>query len=440
MKEPPWFRFSSVVRLSVTIGMALVTGSALRADAVFAWNELLLQLAARSRELSSPIVEARVFAVTHLAVDEAVRNAPSSAVGERRLHGQRAAAVCAAHDVVVALVPGAVTAAGKLAESHLGTIPDGDEKTRGMAAGRAAAAGVLQRRTGDRWIELATFESLSPAPESFEAASERMMRGDEFPVSPWSRALPFALKSVKQFEVREVRTFNRSGGFSIDSGISFSSLFDHVDRATVQQSPNEGWSRRPVATWNQIARQLAMSRALDISQQARMLAVLNVALADATISCVHWRCTVGQWRKLVGDEWQPIEEPQQRSTDIVVQVGDGTRTQILRQEQQQILIPPTPYYPSPAATLAGAAQAALTAYFKTDRIAFALPDFSEHARKEDAKAESPIRTFATVSAAARECAYVASLQGVHSRESCIAGYLLGESIGRYVSKRTLAAR
>ena len=91
-----------------------------------------------------------------------------------------------------------------------------------------------------------------------------------------------------------------------------------------------------------------------------------------------------------------------------------------------------PNYPSRAATLAGAAQGALAGFFRSDRMAFELPGVGTTAEKRTG--------FSSVSAATRECAFVASLNGPHSKEACVAGYLLGESIGSTISKRTRTAR
>jgi hypothetical protein len=108
---------------------------------------------------------------------------------------------------------------------------------------------------------------------------------------------------------------------------------------------------------------------------------------------------------------------------------------LVRSDILRVLIPPTPNFPSVDAAVAGAAQAVLTRFFKTDQIAFTLPKGTAHAGDSSAP-----RTFVSISAAARECAYVASLDGRHLREACIAGYSLGTSVGSYVGKRQVARR
>jgi hypothetical protein len=246
------------------------------------------------------------------------------------------------------------------------------------------------------------------------------------------------MKSAQQFEVREVRTFTRAGEVQEDTSLIYPRLFERMDRAAAIESAEHSWFERPIVIWNRIARQLCAGRAMELSAQARLLAMLNVVLADATLATIHWRYTVGNWRTMIAAGWQVVNGSPPRSTDIVVQLADGTGTELVRMEEQRVLIPPTPNYPSPAATLAGAAQAALSRYFKTDKIAFELPAGQRAAATPDR--ELPKRMFSSVSAAARECAYVASLGGPHSREACVAGYWLGEAIGGYVSKRSLAGR
>lgn len=432
-------RILPACRAAVAVLAFALGGTALRADAVFAWNELLLHLAANAKEPLPQHIEARVFALTHLAMDEAIAGAASPRLSaETRLDWQRAAAVAAAQCVLGRLVPEAARTIDALAARHLRAIADGDDKVRAVESGRLAAERVLQRRADDRWVELTVFDPTGAA-ESAEATVARYLRGERQPASPWLKATPFGLKTAEQFQVREVRTFDRNTGEWVDYSISLSRLFDRVDRAGAVEAVDGCWAQRPILAWNRVARQLGAGRTLDLPQQARLLAVLNMALADATLASLHSRHAVGTWRVIATERWEPLHGMPPLSTDIVRPVANGNYGDLVRLEEQRLLIPPTPNYPAPAATLAGAAQAALVGFFKTDAIAFSLPGASSDAAQDGAAAKLP-RSFASVSAAARESAYVASLTGRYSREACVAGYLLGESVGGYVSKRALAAR
>jgi hypothetical protein len=373
-------------------------------------------------------------------MDEAVATAGKVRSGGNLLAAQRSAIVSAAEAVLVQLLPAGKVAITALAARHLAAIPESGEKRRGIQAGRAMAERVLAGRQQDRWIEVTLFHPpFGPLPDRSETAATALARGERLPPSPWLQVTPFTLKASNQIAVREIRTINRGGEVFIDYALQSSRLFEKVDRPAAFDSGAGMWSQRPIVVWNRIARQICATRPLDLVQQARLLAVLNSALADATISTLHWRHALGSWRSIDANMLEPLNGMPPAPTDVLVRGYNGRETEFVRVETQRILIPPTPNYPSLTATSAGAAQAVLARFFKTDQVEFALPEANGRAMIAGAEASAP-RMFSSVSAAARECAFVASLDGRHSREACVAGYSLGTSIGGYVSKKFPAGR
>jgi hypothetical protein len=408
---------------------------------VFAWNELLLQLAANAVQPVAAHVEARAFAMTHLAIDEALAATAGISSDEHgRIACQRAAVVAAAQTVLEHLLPAARPVISEMAERHFSALPSGSETTRAIEIGRTVAERMLAWRQDDRWIEIVVLNPPGgPLPDTSEMAAQALARGEKVKPSPWLQLAPFALKTARQFSVREVRTINRGGVVMTDPGLRSSRLFKGVDEAAAIESRERLWgAQRPLLVWNRIARQLSAARGVDLAQQAKLLAVLNAALADATVSTLHWRHTLGSWRMVVTDRLEPTSESPATTLNVVT-ASNGFESERMRVETHRILIPPTSDYPSLAATSAGAAQAVLERFFKTDRIEFTLPEFSPPAASQSTAARVP-RTFSSVSAAAHENAFVASLDGRHSRESCIAGFALGSSIGGYISSRPIERR
>jgi hypothetical protein len=418
-------------RVFVTGLAILLLGSTARGDVVFGWNELLLHLVARPTAVPAHI-EVRVFAIAHLAMDEAIAAASKvNANADGRLAAQRAAVIAAARDTITQLVPGSTAACEELARRHLIAIPDGSDKERGMETGRAVAARLLAQRQHDGWMDVARIDSTEGLPpNNSESTALMLLRGEKAPPSPWASVTPFAIKGARQFHVAEVRTITRYGTAEPDLVLQRSRLFKSVDQAAAIASRDGWWSQKPVVAWNRIARQLGANCRIDLPGQARVLAVLNVALADATLSTLHWRHTIGGWRALTGEAWNTLDGAPARFSDTFVQVNGGWEPELAQQRAERVLIPPTPNYPSLPAAIAGAAQTALTRYFKADEMPFTLPSMKGFG---DDAAQS--RTFPSISAAARESAFVASLDGQHMREACVAGFSLGTAIGGYVSKR-----
>jgi hypothetical protein len=434
-------RFRRVSLLAASTLLVLSGGSVARADVVFAWNELMLQIATATPAARTPHIEARVFAIAHSAIDEAIN------VAVRNRHGtddvialQRSAAICAAHDTLATLLPSEVKRFDALRERHLAAIGEGSAKNRGIAIGRTVAARIVQERESDGWTAIAWFSATTrETRESSERAIAALGNGDTPATSPWLSARPFAIKNAKQYVVVEPRTVNRDGSIIEDRALLHSNLFDRVDRSAAVDALGDWFSQRPIVIWNRIARQIAAGQTLDLAGQARLLAVLNVSLADATLSSMHWRHVVGHWRAINADFWQSVNGVAPLATDIVAHVTDTNGMEIVRRESQRVLIPPTPNYPALVATLAGAAQEALINYFRTDDIAFELP-IAQPVANSPTVAANARRMFRNVSAAARECAFLASLDERHSKEACIAGYWLGQSVGGYAAKRAVPLR
>lgn len=434
MNSFPSIRFR--VTLLVALGLVAIFPGRLRADVVLAWNEALVQISATKAGWLRPHLEARAYAMAHLAIEDAIRRADAGGrEGEQRATAQRAAVVTAARDVLTTVIPEAAPAFAALAEKHLAVISDGPAKTAGVSAGRVAAAQLLQQRADDGWSALAWFE---PAPLTAAPPTEALAHGDDGPPSPWLGARPFGLKTVTQYTVAELRTFHGNGEVVTDESLQDARFFRGIDRAAAVQTYEQRRWIRPLAWWNRVARQVGVERGMDLPAQARLLAGLNVALADATLVALHGQHVTGSWRAINTNVWRSLDGRLQLATDVVASVDNGHNTEIVRQESQRVFIPPVPNYPSVPATLAGAAQAALKEFFHTDRVNFAVPSAYRSATTKSAEAEPP-RVFASFSAAAREHAFVSSLDGVHLREACVAGYALGESIGAYVGKRRAKA-
>jgi hypothetical protein len=264
-------------------------------------------------------------------------------------------------------------------------------------------------------------------------AAAGLARGGNLPPSPWLGVTPFGIKTVRQFSASEVRTFTRSGEIVPDYFLQRSKLFNGVNTAAAVEF-SEGWlGVKPVVSWNRIARQISSVCGVDLAGQAQVLAMLNVALADAMISTLHWRYTIGSWRSIFVNGW--IEGIPSQPADGSLPLLAAWQPGFMQIEPSRALIPPMANYPSLGSALAGAAQAALRNFFNTDEITFTLPVMA-HAGDGGAVA----RTFTKISDAAREHAFVASVGGREIREACIAGYSLGTSIGGYVSKRRLPLR
>ena len=138
--------------LAVTLAAAgLIHPASARADVVLDWNTIMVSTVAGQNALN----EARIATVTQLAVFEAVNaitnkydpylgtiTAPAGASKE-------AAAIVAAHDVLVHYLPSTAAKLAAARAASLAAIPDGQSKEDGMAVGAESAAAMIAERVGD---------------------------------------------------------------------------------------------------------------------------------------------------------------------------------------------------------------------------------------------------------------------------------------------------
>ncbi len=387
-------------------------GPVLRAGPVAAWNEAMT--AAVPGDPVRPLhLEARVRALAHAAMAAAGGDIDSGDAEFDRI-ARGAAMATAARDALAALVPDFRARFDALAGRQIAALPAGPARVRGEALGALAAERVLRARVDDGWSDVAAAESVPAA---------RPARGAASRPSPWLRVRPFALKTAGQVEVAELRNVRNDGSIHADFTLQSTALFDGVDPVAAERARAGLWSQSPLRAWNQVARAAGEAGNLDLLAEARLFAALNAALADAVIAALHARHVVGSWRSVTTEVWRPVAEWQALGSDALANVDDGARFEHVRREKGQTLIPPVAHYPSVAATLAGAAQAVLEHGLRLPPGGFALPE------------TGGARVFPGFAAAAREQVFVASLDGVHTRESCVAGHRLGREIGRLAGRR-----
>ena len=373
--------------------------------------------------------EARICAMTHLAMDEAIAACGRSAAPFREAdRARRIAASAAAHAVLSALIPSAAARFDSFHQARLAAWPVTEETARAERIGREAAAVVLQRREGDGWDSI----DITVPPDGTMSAANRVAAGATPARSPWLSAKPFLLKNVDQFTAAVPRRVTMDGSVQQDTTLSDARFFKEVNRRGPPEALTTAWEEDGIIAWNRVARAVVEEHPLDLAREARLFAVLNLALADAALLAQHARFTLGSWHVAMVDIWEDVNGAPERSTDVPAIVDGGISATMLRAETHRVLIAPMRDYPSVAATLAGAAQAALAGCFRTDKVGFSVAGAT-------GSAATP-REFASFSQAAKECSFVANLDGRHTREACIAGHQLGTAIGGYIAKRTAARR
>jgi hypothetical protein len=267
-------------------------------DPVLEWNSIMVNTTATQ----NPFFQARFAAITQLAVFEAVNaidqdfdpylgtvTAPPGASPD-------AAAVAAAHDVLVNYFPIDKTALDAAEAASLARILDGSAKQDGIGVGVAAAAAFIKLRSNDG----------SAPPQFYVPVSLDPGEWQETPSCPpaggillqWPDLQPFAIESTDQFRSAPQPPLN-SPLYATDYNEvlrvgSIDSQFRPQDRSDVALFYA---ATPPVTVWNSVATQVAMEQGRSMSDNARTLALVNIAISDAAGSVFE--------TKYLGHFWRP---------------------------------------------------------------------------------------------------------------------------------------
>jgi hypothetical protein len=418
-----------IARLIVCLLLLAVAAPAM-ANEVVDWNDTAMK--AINANGQSPVVATRTLAMTQAAVHDAL-NAINRKYDAYYYEGPaeagaspEAATAAAAHTVLVGLVNQFGTPAQKgttlalLDQAYaasLAKVTDGPARNKGVAAGRAAGAAMLTLRRDDGSAKDTPYTPgvgpgkwrphPNPVPPNPPIANPDAAKGYQASAIPgWQNVTPFTLLSSSQYWLpgppaltseKYTRDFNEVK--NIGGKVSTVRTDDQTQIARF-------WFEGPGA-WNRIARTVATDRKLDLRDTARVLALMNMAMADAYIA--GWKI------RYVYDSWRPVTAIREGDNDG----NDATVGDLTWDSHQNT--PAVSDYPSTQSTFSGAAAVALASALGGDAARFTITSGKPF--------EGITRSFTSFSEAARESADSRVYAGIHFRSACEDGLTLGRKIG-----------
>ncbi|HLQ38624.1 MAG TPA: chemotaxis protein CheB, partial [Planctomycetota bacterium] len=279
-----------------TSAIALTAALAAAQDAVLQWNAAALT--AIRTAVTPPPPASRTLAILHASIHDAVNGiqpryehylvfpaapAHSSAV---------AAASAAAHFVLRAVYPAQSATFDALEATILGTIPDGPDKTNGILWGEQTAQQILAARANDGSAIPGSYPGSNlPGLWRPTVSFGGLIRPALLP--QWGNVTPFALLGGSQFRPPAPPALNTfQYGFEVLQVQYFGGRTGSF-RSAEQTETAHFWAYGPnTATppghWNQIAQQVAHTGRGTLAENARMFALLDIAMADAAIA--SWDC------------------------------------------------------------------------------------------------------------------------------------------------------
>lgn len=397
------------------------------ADIVTDWNDAALN-AIRATGTPPPKAS-RALAMAHLAVYDAVNSISinhEAYLGYQPLSGptsMQAAAAQAAHDVLASLftAPAQTAAFDTLLNTHLSGVADPVQKANGVTLGTNAANAMLSSRVADHSNDIVNY--VNPLPGTIGVWTPTPAGFANYLLPQWKDVTPFAMTSGSQFQPPGPPAINSTQYTASYNEVKSLGSKTGSTRTADQTDVAYFWAdgagtATPPGHWNLITQQIASIQGLNLEQNSRLFALLNMATADAAIAAWDAKFDAALWRPVTA-----------------IQLDDGNPSTLADPTWTSLLpTPPFPAYTSGHSTFSAAAGGVLSDYFDTDSLNFSVVT-------EDTLNLAPgyTRNFTSISDAVDEAGMSRIYGGIHFQFDNEDGKIAGAQIGDYVTANYLRA-
>jgi hypothetical protein len=384
-----------------------------RADVATDWNRTMI--AALETSHLPPPPSMRVGAIVQASVFDALngierRYTPIHVQPGAPSGASRAAAVAgAAYETLVGLFPTQKPAFDLQLQASLAQItdnPGNQSVARGLAWGETVADQILAWRATDG------FDAKLPpyVPSGLPGRWAPTPPGFGMPLfRQFAAMVPWAMSSPGQFLPPPPPDLTSDRYAADVNEVQAVGSASSTVRTAWQTETAIFWqSDTPVAIWDRAADGLIDANDMPLTESVRLLARMNVAMADAVIAI--WNA------KNLYDTWRPITAIQQAGTDGNPNTNpDPTWTPLL-------VTPPFQEYPAGHPGVSRAGAGILAAFFGNDTeftlTAAGLPGVE--------------RSFTSFSDAVDQVSLARIWGGIHFRFACVAAVQMGAAIDDYV--------
>ncbi len=386
---------------------------------VLNWNEKAYE-AMGGAAYQHSLMASRVNAMTQLAMHDALNSIiPVYETyvfsGNDPDANPEAAAASAAHTVLAGLFPEKQSFLDSALQQSLLAVTDGEAKKKGMELGRQAGQAILADRANDG-SDGNPISAVAPStvPGVYQAVPPM-----EFVFAPyWDDVKLFGLERKDQFRSAPHPSLESAEYAQAFREVKETGVQNSATRTAEQSAYAKFWYEFSEAGWNRIARTVTVSKDLNLYAAARLLALVNMALADSYIA--------GWDAKNHYNFWRPYTAIRNASTDN----NDATSPDASWVPAEAT--PPVQDYPSTHSALGNAA-ATVMARLLGDNTPFSMTS-------PTALPAGSIRSFSSFAEAARENADSRVRAGIHFRFACDAGLDLGHKVGNWMVDNYLKAK
>lgn len=406
-----------------------------------------------------PCRASRAEAIVHIAIFEAVNAIKGgyesyAGIGAAPAGTSlRAAVAQAAHDACVALWPSqSAIFAGHLA-TELAAVSAGTAKTDGIALGANCAAAVLVLRANDN-MPVGEQQYGVDYVAGNDAGEWRQDPIAQQPVAlgaQWGEIDPFVINSVVQFRLPPppaIDSVEYATAFNEVKTLGGDGTITPTTRTADQTHAGIYWAYdgvpslcAPPRLYNQIAVHIAEQEGTNTAiELARLLALVNTAMADAGLTSWDSKYFYKYWRPITGIREADLGTgPNGLGDDNPLTTGDATYVPLCAPASNQNpgtnFTPPFPAYPSGHATFGGALFQTLRRFYGTDHIPFTfVSDEYNGVTTDSTGAVRPLlpRSFANLTEAETENGQSRIYLGIHWSFDATGGIQQGNNVGNYV--------
>jgi hypothetical protein len=377
-----------------------------RADVVTDWNVTALAVS----EANTPQETNRALAITHAAMFDAINSITRSHVPYLiqptvpANASQETAAAAAAYGVLVWLYPNQKAMLDSAQKTLLAKVNDGRAKDDGVALGQQVAAKYIAVRStdgADRKVDYVPVSGVGkwrPTPQAYQA----------FVSAVWADVTPFVLKSPTELSA--------PGPLPLDSQ-QYAKEIDEVRRLGARDSKERTADQTAAAifslskssvVWNAAARATVAAHDASLVENARIFALMNMAMMDSTIA--------GWAIKKQYPLWRPITAIREAASN-----PDPNWEPLL-------ITPSHPDYLSGHCISSGSAARMLTMLFGNDGVRFSATFGGQFGLT---------RSYPGFAALEKEIENARVWAGIHTRTADEHGSLMGHQIAELVAQRAM---
>ena len=290
--------------LGLCMLMAALFGSAVaKADVVLDWNVIAVNTAVTNGQ--NPFAQARYAAIVQLAVFESV----NAITGEYHPYlgtivappgaSPEAAAIQAAYRVLSTYFPASASTLDAERANSLASIPDGQAKTDGIATGEAAALAMIALRANDGSSPPQFKIPGPPVPGEWQATpSCPIVNGIAVGIAfQWQNITPFGIPRASEFLLDPPPALTSHEYAKAYNEVMTVGGIDSTERP--QDRANVALfyaASSPTQVFNQAVQQVAQERWHSLSENARALALVNMAMNDSLVASFLNKYHYNFWR------------------------------------------------------------------------------------------------------------------------------------------------